>query len=154
MVDIGLQGRGNSTPGGSAFLRSEVHFAASDGTGLSGALYTPADNTVGQRAAILMSHGFAALTAHFLGRFAEDFAAAGFIVLVYDHRNFGGSGGAPRHEIDPWQQIRDTRDAITWLTFQPGVDRERVGLWGASYSGGHALVLGVFRHGNVGQTHF
>lgn len=143
MEEIGLEVRGGSVPGGAAFLRIEVDFNASDGTRLSGALYTPADNTVGPRAAIVMSHGFAALTAHFLERFAEDFAAAGFIVLVYDHRNFGGSGGAPRHEIDPWQQIRDTRDAITWLTLQPGVDGARVGLWGSSYSGGHALVLGA-----------
>jgi len=43
----------------------------------------------------------------YLDSFAEVFAKAGFIVLVYDNRNFGESEGEPRQEIDPWQQVKD-----------------------------------------------
>src|SRR5229473_6903796 len=63
--------------------------------------------------------------------------------LVYDNRNFGASGGEPRQEIDPVQQVRDYRHAITWARMQPEVDRERIGVWGSSYSGGHVLAVGA-----------
>ena len=43
---------------------------------------------------------------------AEAFAAAGFVVLLYDHRNFGESPGEPRQEVDAWQQVRDMREVI------------------------------------------
>ncbi|MFG1456276.1 alpha/beta fold hydrolase [Xanthobacter sp. VTT E-85237] len=142
MEESRLGGRVGEAAGGSRSECRSVVIATSDGARLVGTLYTP-PNHADHGAAIVMSHGFAALAAHFLWRFAEAFAAAGFAVLVYDHRNFGGSSGEPRHEIDPWQQIRDARDVITWLSLQPGVNSDRIGLWGSSYSGGHALVLGA-----------
>jgi fermentation-respiration switch protein FrsA (DUF1100 family) len=64
-------------------------------------------------------------------------------VLVHDHRNFGTSGGDLRGDIDPWQQIADWRRAISYLESRPEVDPTRIGLWGTSYAGGHALVLGA-----------
>jgi fermentation-respiration switch protein FrsA (DUF1100 family) len=64
-------------------------------------------------------------------------------VLVHDHRNFGTSGGDLRGDIDPWLQIRDWRRAISFLEARPEVDPTRIGLWGTSYAGGHALVLGA-----------
>lgn len=88
-----------------------------------------------------MAHGFSAVKEMHLDDFAEVFCAAGFAVMVYDHRNLGASEGEPRGEIDPVAQIRGYRDAITWLQEQPGVDANRIGAWGSSYSGGHALVL-------------
>jgi uncharacterized protein len=47
--------------------------------------------------------------------------------VVFDNRNFGASEGEPRQEIEPWQQIRDFRDAITWASGLPEVDAERIG---------------------------
>jgi len=79
----------------------------------------------------------------YLDAFAEVFAAAGLAALVFDNRNFGASDGAPRQEIDPWAQVRDYRHAITFAQTLPGIDRDRIGVWGSSYSGGHALVLGA-----------
>src|SRR5258706_520365 len=67
----------------------------------------------------------------------------GFVVLVHDHRNFGTSGGDLRGDVDPWVQIRDWRRAISYLEARPEVDPARIGLWGTSYAGGHALVLGA-----------
>src|SRR6516164_5287067 len=77
----------------------------------------------------------------YLDRFAEAFAEAGIGAVVFDNRNFGASDGEPRQEIDPWQQIRDYRDAITWASGLPEVDAERIGIWGSSYSGAHVLVV-------------
>jgi hypothetical protein len=80
---------------------------------------------------------------HGLERFAQAFAEAGFIALVHDHRNFGASDGAVRHDIGPWRQIADWRRAISFLESQPEVDATRIGVWGTSYAGGHVLVLGA-----------
>jgi fermentation-respiration switch protein FrsA (DUF1100 family) len=77
----------------------------------------------------------------YLDRFAEAFAAAGLAAIVFDNRNFGASDGEPRQEIDPWQQIADYRDAITFALTLPQTDGARIGVWGSSYSGAHVLVL-------------
>lgn len=122
----------------SAAPRSDAAFDA-DGVTLRGWLYRPAG--AGPHPALVLSHGFSALKEMTLDRYAEVFRGAGFACLVYDHRNLGASGGLPRQEIDPWRQVLDTRHAISWLRLQPGIDRERIGLWGTSYSGGHALVV-------------
>jgi len=64
-------------------------------------------------------------------------------VLLHDHRGFGDSGGEPRNNVNPWQQISDWRRAISYLQERPEVDDSRVGLWGTSLAGGHAIVLGA-----------
>jgi len=112
-----------------------------DGVSLAGWLYRPV--SPGLRPAIVISHGFACVKEQGLDRFAACFAAAGFVVLAYDHRNFGASGGNPRGEIDPTRQIADLREMVTWIGLQAGVDSDRIGVWGSSYSGGHALALGA-----------
>jgi len=123
-------------------MRQDIEFAADDGTTLRGWLYTP-DEGSGAAATVVMSHGFSAVKEMYLDRFAERFAEAGLAALVYDNRNFGASDGEPRQEIDPWAQVRDYRDAITFAASRPEVDAERIGIWGSSYSGGHVLVVGA-----------
>ena len=46
-------------------------------------------------------------------------------------------------DIDPWRQVEDWRAVISCLQERPEVDERRIGFWGTSYSGGHALVLGA-----------
>lgn len=98
---------------------------------------------VGVRPAITMAHGFAGTREHGIERFAKAFAAAGFVVLLHDHRNFGTSGGELRGDVNPWTQVADWRRAISYLETRPEVDPARIGLWGTSYAGGHAIVLGA-----------
>ena len=121
-------------------MREDVEFATEDGVTLRGWLYRP-DEGGGPHPVVVMAHGFSAVKEMHLAPFAEVFAAAGFVVLVYDNRCLGASDGAPRGEIDPWRQVRDYRDAITWVSGRDDVDGTRVGVWGSSYSGGHVLVV-------------
>ena len=121
--------------------RQDIEFTAEGGVTLRGWLYTPDAPT--PRPGITMAHGFAGVKEHGLDRFAEAFAEAGFVVLVHDHRGFGASDGTPRFDIDPWVQIADWRRAISYLENHPAVDAQRIGLWGSSYAGGHAIVLGA-----------
>ena len=125
---------------GCEFTRDDAVIPVSDTT-LSGWYYRPF--LQGLLPVIVMAHGYAAIKELYIDKFAEAFAGAGFTVLLYDHRNFGKSGGVVRGEVDPWQQVRDMRDVITWVRLQPGVDAERVGVWGPSYCGGHAIVVGA-----------
>ena len=119
----------------------DVQFDVEGGVTLRGWLFLP--DQPGPRPAITMAHGYAGIREHGLDRFARVFAEAGFVVLVHDHRGFGASDGVPRFDVDPWRQIADWRSAITYLENHPSVDAERIGLWGTSYAGGHALVLGA-----------
>jgi fermentation-respiration switch protein FrsA (DUF1100 family) len=121
-------------------MRENVEFKSLDGTPLSAFLYTP-DSGNGPFPAIVLSHGFGAVKEMALDRYANVFCVSGFACLVYDHRNTGSSGGVPRGEIDPWQQISDMRDAITYVGSRVEVDADRIGLWGTSFSGGHSLVV-------------
>ncbi|MGB8407827.1 MAG: alpha/beta fold hydrolase [Mycobacterium sp.] len=121
--------------------RRDIEFPGEGDVTLRGWLFQP-DGT-GPHPAITMAHGFAGVKEHGLERFARLFADAGFVVLVHDHRGFGASDGAPRFDIDPWVQIADWRRAISFLESLPTVDAERIGLWGSSYAGGHAVVLGA-----------
>src|SRR5277367_6606411 len=119
-----------------------VEFRGQDGVILRGLLFLP-EPKAKQRPAITMTHGYAGVKEHGLERFAQAFADAGFVVFLHDHRNFGGSEGEPRGDINPWNQIADWRHAISFLESCPEVDRSRIGLWGTSYSGGHAIIMGA-----------
>jgi uncharacterized protein len=68
-------------------------------------------------------------------------ASFGLGVLMYDHRCSGYSDGEPRQQFDPWQQCRDLREAITYLSMRPDVDAERIGLWGISIGGANAMFV-------------
>src|SRR3954470_11225458 len=122
-------------------MRQDIEFDA-EGTTLRGWLYVP-DDTQGPAPTIVMCHGYSAVKELFLDAFAEVFCDAGLCALVYDNRNLGASDGEPRQEIDPWAQIRDYRDAITYARTREEVDRDRIGIWGTSYSGAHVIVVGA-----------
>jgi dienelactone hydrolase len=119
----------------------DVRIPAEGGVELGAWLFKPVGQ--GPHPAITMAHGFAGSKEHGLERFARAFAAAGFVVLVHDHRGFGTSGGELGADIDPWRQIADWRRVISYLESRTEVDSERIGLWGTSYAGGHAIVLGA-----------
>jgi hypothetical protein len=117
----------------------------SKGLNCSVTFYTPDKVAPGERCpAIVMAHGIGLTKEMGLPQFAEFFVQAGFVVSLFDYRYLGASEGEPRGQMLPTEQHEDFRNAITWTQLQSEVDPERIGLWGFSYSGGHALHLAAF----------
>ncbi len=119
----------------------EVQEFPSEGALLRGRLYRPP----GKRLApvVVMTHGTSATISMVTDRYAEVFQEAGLAAFLYDHRNFGGSGGEPRREINPWVQARGYRDAMTFVASLAGIDRGAIAIWGDSYSAAEVLVVGA-----------
>ena len=109
-------------------------------------LYRPAAD--GARPCIVMAHGLGGLRTASLEPYALRFAAAGFAVLLFDYRHFGASDGQPRQLVDIGHQLQDWAAAIAHARRLPGVDAERIALWGTSFSGGHVVVAAA-RDGRV-----
>ncbi|CAN5685035.1 alpha/beta hydrolase [soil metagenome] len=93
------------------------------------------------RPCVVMWHGFGATKDAGLEPFAERFAAAGADVLVFDYRGFGRSDGDLRQDVDHRRHREDYASAVEVARTLPGVDPERVVLWGSSYSGGHVVAV-------------
>jgi fermentation-respiration switch protein FrsA (DUF1100 family) len=121
-------------------MRNDIEFKTEDGLTLRGWHYIP-DEGAGPFPTIVMAHGFSAVKEMYLDQFAEAFADAGMAAVVFDNRNFGASDGHIRQEIDPWKQVSDYRDAITYAETLAETDGSNIGIWGSSYSGGHVLVV-------------
>ena len=73
---------------------------------------------------IVMAHGFGGVRALRLYAYAEEFAAAGYAVAVFDYRGFGESAGTPRQLLDVAMQHQDWRAALAYARTLPGVDAE------------------------------
>ena len=68
-------------------------------------------------------------------------AKSGIASLVYDHRCFGANDGGPRQELDRLMQIRDWRDAISFVETLPETDTARIGIFGTRTKPGSMLRL-------------
>lgn len=134
----------------------------SEGVRMSGELYWLKSLAGKQLPTIIMSHGWGGVAAQ-LRREAIEFARAGYLVLAFDYRGWGASdsrviltGPAPakkegnrftaevlevREVVDPFEMVTDIFNAIHWAMGEPMVDKNRIGLWGSSYSGGHVIYV-------------
>lgn len=119
----------------------EIEFS-SEGATLRGLLFLP-EGSPQRVPLVIMVHGTSATLLMVADKYAEVFRQAGLAVLLYDHRNFGRSGGEPRQEINPWIQCRGYRDAINFAITLDEVDSDRIALWGDSYTGGQVIVVGA-----------
>lgn len=97
--------------------------------------------THAQRPCIVMANGLAGTRASGLEPFAERLMGAGFDVLLFDYRFFGDSQGEPRQLLTVGHQLDDWRAAVACARALPGVDAQRIALWGVSLSGGHVVSL-------------
>nr|WP_174344006.1 alpha/beta hydrolase [Gordonia soli] len=97
------------------------------------------------RPAVVMAHGFAGTKDSGLESFAARLADAGLAVLAFDYRGFGTSDGSPRQKISMSGQVADYHAAIDAARDLPGVDPQRIVLWGLSQSGGHVLIAAADR---------
>jgi fermentation-respiration switch protein FrsA (DUF1100 family) len=120
--------------------RRDISFQ-SCGVTCRGWLYTP-DEGEGPFPTVVQAFGggyvkeFPVVVKH-----ATDFANAGMAVISFDYRYFGSSDGEPRQLVDCWGQVEDCRNALSFAETLPEVDKERLGIWGISIGGGHALAI-------------
>lgn len=77
---------------------------------------------------------------------ARRLAAAGTVVVAFDCRCWGDSGGSPRGWFSVRRQREDLRAAVAFTRGLEGVDPDRVVLWGFSIGGGLALQLAAADH--------
>jgi uncharacterized protein len=98
-------------------------------------------NGDGPRPAVVLAGGWCYVREIVMPTYAQAFAEAGVNAMIFDYRNLGVSDGDNRQHLDPWAQIRDYQNAISFLERREDVDPHRIGVWGISYSGGHALIL-------------
>ena len=89
---------------------------------------------------VVMAGGFGAVRQMRLDAYAERFCAAGMAAVLFDYRHWGASEGEPRQLIDIRRQLADVRAALGFARALDGVDPARVGLWGSSFGGGHAIT--------------
>jgi len=134
----------------------------SDGTRLAGNLFYPKDRKEGEKLpAIVLCHGWGGTKDHLNRAYAPQFAKEGYFVLSFDYRGWGESDSrlvvkgkmpspnengevtvtaqAIRELVDPFDQQDDIDAAISFIEGEPGVDRNRIGLWGTSFGGGHVV---------------
>lgn len=116
----------------------------SEGSRCEATLFLPSDfEPQASYPALVLGHGFTVARSSLIeeGRLLSE---AGYVALAIDYRHFGGSEGLPRGRLWPMQEAEDFRSAIDWLEGQPGVDGERIGIWGTSFGGG--VVTHVAAH--------
>lgn len=90
---------------------------------------------------VIMGHGMGTQKNFGLMPYAEEFTKRGLAVLLFDYRTFGKSDGVPRQIVDPFRHVEDWKAAIAHVRTLPNVDGNRIGLWGSSFGGGHAIVV-------------
>lgn len=111
----------------------------SRGTRCAAWLYRPEDTE--NPPVVVMAHGFGCERDWRLPAFAERFADGGIAVLLFDYRNVGDSDGTPRNLLSAPAQVRDWKAAVAHARELVDVDGSRLGLWGDSFSGGHAVTV-------------
>ncbi len=120
--------------------KENIQFATTRGC-IQGWFFHPKSAAKNSLACIVMAHGYGATKEMGLENFAMDFAKSGMAVLVFDYSALSSSSELGYQHVDPFQQVDDYRDAVTYATNHFNVDPQRIGIWGSSFSGGHTLVV-------------
>ncbi|MDX1587607.1 MAG: alpha/beta fold hydrolase [Oleiphilaceae bacterium] len=113
----------------------------SRGTWCAATLHRPVSDRRESMPAILMVHGWGGVQDSLTVSFYEEFTRAGYVVMTFDYRGWGDSAGLPRQIISARQRLWDAEAALAFLKSRPGVDPDRIVVWGSSFGGGHAVDL-------------
>lgn len=122
-------------------FKEQVSFL-SDGARIAAEFYKPA-NVAPPYPTVVMGGGWCCVKEPIQPDYAKYLVDAGYACLIFDYRHLGESDGEPLQHINPWARIHDYRDAMTYVSSREDVDGARIGVWGISYSGTHALVAGA-----------
>ena len=116
----------------------KVTFKNRYGLTLVADLYLPKDLN-GKTAAIAVSGPFGAVKEQSSGLYAQTMAERGFVTLAFDPSYTGESGGQPRNIASPDINTEDFSAAVDYLSVQPFVDADKIGIIGICGWGGFAL---------------
>lgn len=142
----------------------------SDGVACYAKLFFPKGfSTHAKTPGVVLGLGWAGT--HFsIEKYGARFADKGLVAMVIDYRGWGSSDGFPsivagdrvggdyhrddtrfselkadvsvkRTRLLPMKQVEDYRNAISYLQGEPGVDPDRIGVWGSSFAGGNSVVV-------------
>ena len=146
----------------------QVTFYVDGGVPLYGKLFLPKGFTAtGSYPAVVVGHGINALSIG-IEKFASRFAERGLVAMAIDYQSYGFSGSGSddirllepdtttdaaavteaerrvllkRTNLNNVHEIADFRAAVSFLQGEPGVDPDRIGIWGSSNGG--AVVMAV-----------
>jgi len=116
----------------------KVTFVNRYGITLAADLYEPKDYS-GKLPAIAVSGPFGAVKEQSSGLYAQQMAERGFLAIAFDPSFTGESGGYPRFVASPDINTEDFCAAVDFLSTQPNVDANRIGIIGICGWGGMAL---------------
>ena len=116
----------------------KVTFKNRYGIELAADMYTPKDAT-GKLAAIAVSGPFGAVKEQSSGLYAQHMAERGFLTIAFDPSFTGESAGEPRRMASPDINTEDFLAAVDFLSVQPNVNPERIGIIGICGWGGMAV---------------
>ena len=143
----------------------------SDGVPCYGKIFYPKGFDATQKTpAIVMGQGWAGSHVS-IEKYAAAFAKHGLVAMTIDYRGWGNSSGnvrlispvdlgggmekdetrhtiinnatvwVKRTRLDAADQQEDYRNAISFIQGEPGIDPDRIGVWGSSYAGGNSLAV-------------
>lgn len=133
----------------------------SEGVRIHAELYSLKSLTGKPLPTVIQAHGWGGTAANFRWD-SLALANAGYLVIAFDYRGWGQSDGrivltTPpekkdgrrftaqveelREYVDPMEQLTDWFTVINWAMGEPAVDKERIGIRGSSYSGGHVFFV-------------
>lgn len=116
----------------------KITFVNRYGITLAADLYEPR-NYSGKLPAIAVAGPFGAVKEQSSGLYAQTLAERGFLTIAFDPSFTGESGGLPRFVASPDINTEDFCAAVDYLSTQPNVDANRIGIIGICGWGGFAL---------------
>jgi dienelactone hydrolase len=150
-------------PGG--VTTRQVTFYVDGGFPLYGKLFLPRgfNPRTAKWPAVVVGHGINAISIG-IEKYAARFADRGLVAMAIDYRSYGFSGSEvsllepdttnderpvwerearvqlKRTDLNNFHEVEDFRAAVSFLQGEPGIDAERIGLWGSS-NGGSVVIM-------------
>lgn len=120
----------------------KVTFVNRYGITLAADMYIP-KGISGKLPAIAVSGPFGAVKEQSSGLYAQQLAERGYLTIAFDPSFTGESGGRPRRVASPDINTEDFSAAVDFLSVQPNVDEERIGILGVCGWGGIAIQSAI-----------
>lgn len=118
----------------------KITFTNHFGITLAADMYTPKTSLASEKLpAIAVAGPFGAVKEQASGLYAHEMAKRGYITIAFDPSFTGESGGQPRYMNSPDINTEDFQAAVDFLSNQPEVDPEKIGIIGICGWGGWAL---------------